>query len=999
MEQAGFYRHGKPVPGLFRADDLSTPQNADRRFKYDAVIEETKLNASAIFELSGSPCIYFKRLDQAEPTTQEINRIHKLAWNQGLAPLLWVVTPTRVLLYNAYAKPISDGAANQTGHVIDVFEQTEQGLRELNEFAGLLQFETGQFWQQVKARQIDRRLRVDKALLTDLEEAEKQLVANNLQPSVAHALLGRAIFIAYLQDRKILKPQFFTRRFQQRDFAEVLASKAATYELFNWVHQTFNGDLFPLRHRVDERSLAEINLVKAVHLEIVRAWLNGTEMKTSQQRFWPYDFSVVPIELISSIYEKFAHTSDAVAAKKTSTHYTPINVVDLVLSQVFEGLPADSNVLDLACGSGVFLVESLRRLVARKLATGAKLSRELVRETLYRQIYGVDINPEAIQIAAFSLYLTALDLDPSPQPPSELTFRPLIGRNLFATDAFDENAEFNRQEPFVSRNFGAVIGNPPWTQNKKQRSPVEYCERHDYPILREHPDQAFLWRVGDFSNKNTVIGMILAAKPFFSQADDASQAKKALLNRFKPRVLVNCSDLHQDGFFPTAVAPAIVIIAEGKPSTDSDLTHLVSLERTAAFKRHGIIEISSENIRRISVHSLAADRDALKVASWGSARDLALIQRLRDSYVKSTLGDLIERMKTKGWAAGQGFQKAGGKAEAPELYGKKELPSGEMPAYLINWDELKPFPKQGLHRPRKPKIYEAPLVITPRGLSKPKIIAAFSPKDVVYTELYYGISIPPSQVQWAHYINGVLNSSLATYFLFLTAAVWGVERSEIKPDDLLRLPLPCLDTSDARKTSKVIEVENAILDAVKTNSGPITKLQKQLDDAVFALYGLDRAEQMLVQDMVDLTVDLRMNREGSDALHCPTATELEAYAKELLIAFQPFFQALNEHKVVADIFEVSAAPLQVVKFSFVDRQDRRPFVHKVEGQELRKILEGIASQLSQQVADKIFTQRVLRIYLGNDIYIIKPAQRRYWSRSAALNDADTILAEQLGRKA
>ncbi len=1001
MEQAGFYRQGKPVSGVFRANDLDLPQNADKRFKYEAVLDPNKLDASAIFELSGSPCIYFKRLDQAEPTPQELNSIHKLAWNQGLAPLLWIVTPTRILLSNSFKKPVADESTNETDHVLEIFEQTEQGLRQLNEFAGLLQFETGRFWQQIQARQIDRRQRVDKALLDDLEEAEKQLVAKKLPPSVAHALLGRAIFISYLQDRKILKQQFFVSRFQQRkNFAEVLTSKSTAYELFEWIRQTFNGDLFPLTHEVNEKKISEDELVEADHLEIVREWLSGTAMKKGQRLFWPYDFSVVPIELISSIYEKFAHASDTEEAKKKSTHYTPINVVDLVLSQVFERLPANANVLDPACGSGVFLVESLRRLVARKLADGATLLRQLVRETLYQQIYGLDINPEAVQIAAFSLYLTVLDLDPNPQPPSELKFLPLIGQNLFGGDeanAFDEKTPFNYKEPFRSKNFGAIVGNPPWTQNKKDSSPVDYCKRHNYPILREHPDQAFLWRIGDFSNEDTLIGMVLAAKPFFSQDKNAFPVKQALLKKFNPRLLINCSDLRQDKFFPTADAPAIVLIADRRPTNERVAATLVNLEHTEAFVRHGIIEITPDQIKRISVNTLVNDRDALKVASWGSARDLALIQRLRDSFLKSTLGDIIGQKKKNGWAAGQGFIRGNRSEEATELANKNFLPSGKLPLFFLDASTLDPLEDLMMEKKRKAQIYQPSLVLTPRGLSKPRMTAAFSPEEVVYTEMFYGISIPSSQIRWAHYINGVLNSSLATYFLFLTASAWGVERDEIKPIDLLRMPLPLLDTYEPQKTSKIIEVENSIVEAVKANSNSIAKLQRRLDDAVFTLYGLNHQERVLVQDLVELTVDLRMKREASDALNSPSAVELEGYVAELLEVIQPLFQTLGEHKVIADVFETGKSSLQVVRFSIVSRQSRRPLITKVERRELREVLENIASQLPQQIADKIFTKRNLRIYKGNDIFIVKPAQRRYWSRSAALNDADTIIAEHLGR--
>ena len=88
------------------------------------------------------------------------------------------------------------------------------------------------------------------------------------------------------------------------------------------------------------------------------------------------------------------HPAEAAAR---GTHYTPVNVVDFLLTQVFDDglfgseLCPEAKVLDLSCGSGVFLVESLRRLIAKRLAAGEKHTRDLVRDVLYNQVYGVDI--------------------------------------------------------------------------------------------------------------------------------------------------------------------------------------------------------------------------------------------------------------------------------------------------------------------------------------------------------------------------------------------------------------------------------------------------------------------------------------------------------------------------------------------------------------------------------------------------------------------------------
>ncbi len=989
MEQTGFYRNGKATAELIEAKELNSQNQIEKKIKYQAVIDQEKLGASAIFELSGSPCIYFKRLDQSEPTADELAQMHKFAWNQGLAPMLWIVTPSKVLLYNCYSKLSPDDAANPQRHIIEGFEKTENELRRLNEFAGLHQIKSGEFWKHEKARQIDRRQRVDAVLLQDLLEAEKQLVEAKLERSIAHSLLSRAIFVAYLQDRGILKPQFFRHHFKVEKFTDLLSDKTATYRLFEWVRKTFNGDLFPLVHK-NGHVKSEQDLVKSQHLEIVQKLLTGTEMISGQGRFWPYRFDVIPIELISSIYEMFAHASDSESAKDRSTHYTPINLVDLVLSQVFEGLPANANILDLSCGSGVFLVESLRRLIAHRIANGEEWSRELVRETLYKQIYGVDISKEAVQIAAFSLYLTALEMDPDPQPPSALKFRPLIGQNLFAADAFNEDAAFNQQESFASKEFDAIIGNPPWTTTKSNRLYIEYCKRNNYTISREALDQAFLWRIGDFANVKTRIGVMLAAKPFFSHTDDARKAKKDLLSRFKPKAMINLSDIRMEKLFPTATAPAMVLIAEGEKPKAKDSFSFVFVEQTSSFKRHGIIEIGSENIKRLSTCRAATDPNVLKVASWGSARDLALIQRLDNLFPS-----LEKLIRSNQWSAGQGFIRGNRRQYAPELYGKKYLPSGALPPFQLEAESLDTFKEQWLERPRNPKIYSGPLVMTPRGLGKNGFIAAFSQHDVVYTELYFGISVAKHQEHLAHLLNAILNSSLATYFLFLTASVWGIERDEIKPEDLLRLPIPLSSKDRESLVARIIKIEEQLRLRQFHIDATVTQLRQSLDEAVFNFYDLDEAERVLVEDTVNLTIDLRMKRDRSDAIKPSSLPEIESYATELIGVIQPFFQTLNERTMVADIYDTGNATLQVVKFSFVSKTVRRPVIQQIAEQGLDLLLAHIAEHLPQKIAENIYTRRVLRIYEGDDIYVVKPAQRRYWSRSAGLNDADGILGETL----
>ena len=989
MEHTGFYRDGVPTTGVTEAEDIR--KNLEKRIKYSAVINPEQINATAIYELSGSPCIYFTQLN--EPNPRELAKLHKLSWNHGLAPMLWVITPDEVLLYNSYSQPREQDEIDPSRNLIERFATTESDLERMNKYAGRLQIESGEFWKWEKAKQIDRKQRVDSVLVKDLNETEKELTKNQeLDRQFAHALLIRSVFVAYLQDRGILTQDFFSNRFGVESFNTLLNNKIATYNLFEWLQTIFNGDLFPV-------SPEEKNAVDKKHLEVAQSLIGGVEeIATGQQRLWQfYDFKVIPIELISSIYESFIYATDAKSAKANSTHYTPLNLVDLVLSEVFRELDGNAKVLDLSCGSGVFLVESLRRLVVKRCGNGEIPTRQLIRETLYNQIFGVDIEQKAVQIAAFSLYLTALELDYELEQNRQLThdlkFEKLIGKNLFTSDVFNEEAEFNKVEVFAQKQFHAIVGNPPWKKSTLNKLAEKYCKRKrpdsgypdGYPTAYgTPPDQAFLWRIGDFTNDKTCIGLILHGQRFFTTEVLGKKAKESLLMKYKPRAIINLSKVYLDKLFPNSKAPAMILIAEGKRSEQRDNFYFVCPESSIDFRKHGIIEIGAEHIKKLPVFSTALDSDMLKIATWGSARDMYLIQKLR-------IFAEIEQIVTN--SCNNGFKVGNQKYPIPEeMRDKKWLPSGRISRYQIDSQQLDTLPYQKLESPRNPEIYKAPLIIISEKVDSNGVCAAFSEEDIVYTKSYSGITVPKNLVYLAHYLNGVINSSIASYFIFMTASSWGIERHKVMTQDLVQLPVPEPNEDNERLITQIIEIEGRLC---KSSSKSVEKdLKKQLDKAVFDLYGLNDDERILVEDTTQITIDLYMNREKSAAFRKPKASDLEAYTLSFMSVIEPFFDTLKERSIAADIFDIANTPLQVVKFSILPYPGREQIVQTVQAENLIPVLQSIAKQLPSKLADRVFTRRNLKVYVSENIYIIKPRQLRYWSRSAGLNDANDIISEQ-----
>lgn len=996
MEETGFFRGGRPTPHVKLIADLKS--KVDTSSKFRAVIDPGQIGADAIYETAGAPCVYFKHLAHDVPDQTVLAPLHRLAWNQGLSPMLWVSTPSKILLYNCYSKPGPDDSTSPDQHILKTFETTSQGLRELNELAGRERLDAGTFWRSEPARAINRDQRVDESLGKDLVELGLRLLGEGLTPPVAHALVGQAILATYLYKRGILVPTFMREQLRLGSLSEVLSEIQPARKLFQWLAKTFGGDLVkPALH-------AGPRAISSRHLQIIADFVGDVDSTTLGAR--PYQFDVIPVELISSVYEKLAHVYNPRGARALSAHYTPFNLVDLVLSEVFESLQSNARVLDLACGSGVFLVESLRRLVAAKVTGDSKaLTRRLVRDTLYRQVFGVDVSAEAIRLASLSLYLAAIDLDPDPRGP-DVAFRSLVGSSLFVADSFDLRAPFNHVSEFAGRQFDAVVGNPPWTRLQRERNTgasssgssrsrqvplyLEYCERRVLPTARGNPDHAFVWRARDFTTRGATVGLVLHAKPFFSHAPRALAAKRRFLTEFTPRVLINLSNLREEHLFPATKAPALIFVARAQSAPENCRFAYATASHGESFRHRGAIDIGSDDIQVLSSRLAATDQDVLKVAAWGGPRDANLVAKLLHQF--PGLGRYADEM---GWARAQGYQSVKGLRQASFLTGNPSLDGVTFKPFFVDVSILPRLARVGFHRVRDRRIYKGPTVIAVRNVTKQNLFcAALSDVDVAFSESFYGIA-PASDLETARCLDAILNSRVANYFIFMTASVWGVERDEVRASDLWRLPIPRLvDSGVARKG--VLNALDAIEDDIKIQRHPSPTSRALLETAVFDLYGLKETERILINDAVDVTIDRRMRGVISHAYKTPSYDWLVGYAEALISVIQPYLHLPPAHALVADVLMTPGAPLQAIKFSMIPAPARRPVVIERATAGLDAVLREIAELLPQKLTANVYAHRVLRIYTGSAFYAVKPAQRLYWSRSSGLRDADAILGEHLG---
>lgn len=144
--------------------------------------------------------------------------------------------------------------------------------------------------------------------------------------------------------------------------------------------------------------------------------------------------------------------------------------------QAYQQVLQNVTVLDPACGSGVFLISALRYLreenkrVHEILAFGEKGGSllgddALVRDILTKNLFGVDLNDESVEITKLSLWLETASKN---KPLTDLNARIKVGNSLIASKSVDPAKAFDWKKAFPevaqAGGFDVIVGNPPYVR-------------------------------------------------------------------------------------------------------------------------------------------------------------------------------------------------------------------------------------------------------------------------------------------------------------------------------------------------------------------------------------------------------------------------------------------------------------------------------------------------------------------------------------------------------
>jgi type I restriction-modification system DNA methylase subunit len=944
---------------------------------YDNVKEKLGVDAVYFLRVNGEapkvPVVYFSLIEKYDADI--IAELHKMAWNLGEAPLLFVVTPEALLIYNNYHIPeYKNNKLDPEAALIErlFFANELEFERQLAHYQRL-NLESGVYWRENESRfKIENR--VDSVLIRNLKFMRNELVKHVKSSSAVHCLLGRAILIKYLEDRKdstgnAAFPHGFYEQFYKdaQKFTDVLQSKDATYKLFEFFQNKFNGDMFPIFHE-------ELQNVQEQDVALLRDFLIGNiDFEICQYNLWSlYTFNLIPIQLISTIYEMLfqLELEDDCKKQRHGTYYTPYHLVEMLMDEVYpwDGEYNDQfKILDPACGSGVFLVEAYRRTISRWMTSydRTNISAEELQQLIKKHIYGVDFNEEAIRIAAFSLSLVLCDYLEPLNIWNTLTFPSLRNQNLFISDFFDEDQTFNQYK------YDIVIGNPPWESILSEKA-ARYLKESKLVVGDKQISQAFTWKAADCCKNDGWICLLMPSKGFlFNLSSTNLEYRRKFFKHNNVVTLINFTG-YKTQLFQNAKSPATAIFYQKDRNSTDERTVLYCTPKptyTIEDRRQFIIE--PLDVCKIPL-DLVENQFVWKICMFGGPRDLELINKINLLY--KTISEFTDDKVV----VAEGFKLGNRKKKYDFMKGKLLVNvTRDLKPFTIDKNKLKTNENEMFERIaiKNLDIFKVPHLLIGQSPRKGRLVSALLDYEAIFNHSILGMQ---GDENYLKYICILLSSKVFSYYALMTSGRWIIERSELEAEEIKRFPIPEYNTNMQTDIDRIFEIVKKRPDDLNI-----------IDEYAYQLYQLHDYEKHLINDALEFILGYNMSDSRKQTMQKCNLDNIKIYENTLLDVLKNTFG--DNKKFSTQIF-IGDMPLVVTKITLETEQDLTNVII-TEKIELRNILQKLDELLVTKYAQGLYVRRNITIFEGKSIYLVKPNQLRYWTYSSACRDVDDIYAQ------
>jgi hypothetical protein len=932
-----------------------------------------------VVESRGEPLAYV--VDQESHSSEiSLPLLKKTLTLRGDAPYLVVREPGRLTVY------ATSWQENPEPARLDTVQQSEDRAQT-----------TFQRLSLALVREEGDRGYLHELLFRLLNDAIDGLIERGLGRDDAISLTGRALFLRFLLDRRVVQPE---------QLEEVCPSVQRPEQLFTgkkrvaascaWLDATFNGDFLPLSFAGVPEAFRRIPEDAFSPLENVMHPSPGGQLLLD---WGDLDFAHVPIGLLSQVYERQAAAWDPSGQRRESVYYTPFRIAELMVKEVFAGLrengsvaPHQARVLDPASGGGIYLVSAFQEIVAAWWEHhGRRPDTREIRSILYEQLTGFEISEPALRLAALSLYLKAIELDLDPHPPEKLRFQPLRGQVLHGVRnesmaKIDAGSLGPGVPPSQQGAYDVVIGNPPWTTLGKASSKLHVqivrrlrplaAERlgkeqaGDFAIPDKLPDLPFVWRAMEWAKPGGSIAFALHGRLLFKSSEEGREAREALFQSLSVTGVLNGADLRETHVWPRIKAPFCLMFARNEIPGPDHAFYFTSPYREEGLNSQGRLRIDEQAAHPVALSRLREIPELLKVLYRGTAIDAAVLQKIR-AHGWPTLLQFFGDDR-----AGVGYQVKGQTHDADFLKKLPEFTTKYRGAVKIDPETLPRFSRATVHRRRKKTIYEGPLVVarksTPLDRTRGRAFCCLS--DLAYSESFYGYSArghrEPEAL--ARYLVLLFHSDLFLWHALLTSGQFGVERDALYKEDVDSFPLRPLE----KLTDTTRSAIEPLSDALFSGEEP----WREIDDWAMRVYGLSRWDAEAVRDT--LATSLPYKRVRDESQRSPREAEMTEFVARLQRELEPFARTAGCRLGVHRLERPADSPWEILDIGLEGSSAHIPKT---------RILRDLLDRADQEGASQIVVvqPRQRRLLLA----VLR--QYRYWTPSRARLCALTIIQEHL----
>ena len=753
---------------------------------------------------------------------------------------------------------------------------------------------------------------VDDEFLKEIEEWREKLAKNiairNTDLSVyelnysVQRTIDRIIFLRMCEDKGI----------EKFDQLQSIAGKDNIYcnlcEIFKKADEKYNSGLFHFKKERDRNTLHdELTLKLNIDDNILRNIFRHLYYPNC-----PYEFSVISPEILGNVYEQFlgkiirlteghrAKIEEKPEVKKAGgVYYTPQYIVDYIVENTVRTLIKGKapkyisglKILDPACGSGSFLLGAYSRLLQYHLdyysnRKNSKLYKNQIyqgadgewhltikekKRILLNNIFGVDIDSQAVEVTKLSLLLKVLEGESKDffEKQQKLWIEralpdlsdnikcgnSLIGPNfliggtqirlsdeqkIYEINAFDWNKEF---KPIMEKGgFDVVIGNPPYGYLFDNEE--EMFLKNNLKVFAKIPDAyvAFIEKAHNLLNKSGKFGYIIPSA--WLGGPRYNKLRNYLLEFKINSIIALPFDIFKDAYIDT-----LLITTINEASNDD---HCVITYEYPKREKISSIETSKLKTQRF------------KQSMWKKTNDCKFVL---DIEMLSIMNGV--RKKIKETLETTTIMKRGVLFNKDLLTGRKISDKshpyfeGDVYRYQLNYfapkwveygSEMKEYPKE-FHWFTGERILLRRLVNRQR-----RLMATTTNKTVITNKNLY--SIKKVGEESLEYVLGILNSKLfSRLYLSQVSQATKDDFPQVTIRDILSLPYRKIDFNnpkDKQRYDKIVDlVKNLIYfkDILSKEKTDLKKTQierqlyaidNQIDQIVCDLYGLSEKQKRII---------------------------------------------------------------------------------------------------------------------------------------------------------